>query len=260
MKTLQRLATRLYPRPWRDRYGEELAALIEDAQPGWIGTLDLVKGAIMMQARSLLQTLKPMTWAAFAGFIVAVIIGMMTLPRYAAEATFRVRLDDLRSQPLVGRLGLLRMKEALRERPELPALIQERRMYACLNTPRERLNALLADTSLQLALRGDPDAPLTITYAISYANPNPITAEAVMDAFTPLVLDITRERASSAGSTPVAILSRAKLLPDFFVPNLPRMALIGLAYGASSGLLLVFLIAAFRRFFRRRTQVNPTPA
>ena len=52
MKTLQRLATKLYPRPWRERYGEELAALIEDARPGLAGTLDLVKGAVMMRTRS----------------------------------------------------------------------------------------------------------------------------------------------------------------------------------------------------------------
>ena len=36
---------RLYPRSWRDRYGDELAALLEDRPPGPSDALDLILGA-----------------------------------------------------------------------------------------------------------------------------------------------------------------------------------------------------------------------
>ena len=39
------LLIRLYPRPWRERYGDELAALLEDRPPGPSDVLDLVLGA-----------------------------------------------------------------------------------------------------------------------------------------------------------------------------------------------------------------------
>ena len=37
---------RLYPRAWRDRYGEELAALLEDRPAGPFDVIDLVLGAL----------------------------------------------------------------------------------------------------------------------------------------------------------------------------------------------------------------------
>ena len=37
---------RLYPRAWRDRYGEELAALLEEHPASWSDQLDLIRGAL----------------------------------------------------------------------------------------------------------------------------------------------------------------------------------------------------------------------
>jgi len=46
---LTKWAARLYPRWWRERYGEEFAALLEDARPGFFGVLDVARGAMTMQ-------------------------------------------------------------------------------------------------------------------------------------------------------------------------------------------------------------------
>ncbi|MGE3344696.1 MAG: hypothetical protein AB7L71_14795, partial [Vicinamibacterales bacterium] len=43
-----RLIVRLYPRAWRQRYGDELEALIEDTGPGWRVAADVARGAAMM--------------------------------------------------------------------------------------------------------------------------------------------------------------------------------------------------------------------
>lgn len=46
---LTKWAARLYPRWWRERYGDEFAVLIEDARPGFGGTVDVARGAMAMQ-------------------------------------------------------------------------------------------------------------------------------------------------------------------------------------------------------------------
>ena len=45
-------AARFYPPSWRERYGEEFAATVEDMPaPGWAGVWDVWKGAMAMQVR-----------------------------------------------------------------------------------------------------------------------------------------------------------------------------------------------------------------
>jgi len=40
------LVLRAYPRPWRERYGAEMAALLAERQPGWWDLLDLARGGL----------------------------------------------------------------------------------------------------------------------------------------------------------------------------------------------------------------------
>src|ERR1041385_468836 len=49
MRSLIRLATTLYPRAWRDRYGEELEALLDDTGVTWRIAIDVFGGAVVMQ-------------------------------------------------------------------------------------------------------------------------------------------------------------------------------------------------------------------
>jgi cytochrome b6-f complex iron-sulfur subunit len=40
------LVLRAYPRPWRERYGVEMAALLAERRPGWLDLLDLARGGL----------------------------------------------------------------------------------------------------------------------------------------------------------------------------------------------------------------------
>jgi hypothetical protein len=51
MKKLLRLAARLYPATWRDRYGVEFQALLEEIDPGWPDIVDVLKGGLQMNLR-----------------------------------------------------------------------------------------------------------------------------------------------------------------------------------------------------------------
>jgi hypothetical protein len=41
---------RCYPRRWRERYADEVLALVEDVGIGWFGVLDLARGALRERA------------------------------------------------------------------------------------------------------------------------------------------------------------------------------------------------------------------
>lgn len=97
---LTKWAARLYPRWWRARYGEEFAALLEDARPGVFGALDVAKGALAMRVST--WSAKRFIWAGTVlGFAVGVVfttaeilgspkVSMVLVPhfdfRYTAEA------------------------------------------------------------------------------------------------------------------------------------------------------------------------------
>ncbi len=51
MKRLIRLAAKLYPGPWRDRYGEEFEALLDQAGTDGRIALNVLAGALLMQVR-----------------------------------------------------------------------------------------------------------------------------------------------------------------------------------------------------------------
>jgi hypothetical protein len=51
---LARTLLRLYPRAWRERYGEELLALIDDAGLTWRIVADVIAGATVERVRALM--------------------------------------------------------------------------------------------------------------------------------------------------------------------------------------------------------------
>jgi len=52
MKRLTKLFARLYPASWRERYADEFDALLEEVNPGWRTSLDILKGAVGMQVKT----------------------------------------------------------------------------------------------------------------------------------------------------------------------------------------------------------------
>jgi hypothetical protein len=86
MDRLTKLAATLYPRWWRERYGEEFAALLEDARPGFGGTLDVAKSAIGVRFAS--PPSKRVLWATVAlGLAGSVTAVLAVRPQYSSVAT-----------------------------------------------------------------------------------------------------------------------------------------------------------------------------
>jgi hypothetical protein len=76
---------RLYPRSWREQYGTEFAALLDDAQPRWFDIFDLLKGGLAMRVmRSRISVIAPIF--ALAGGMAALGVS------YAMPKTWKSRI------------------------------------------------------------------------------------------------------------------------------------------------------------------------
>jgi uncharacterized protein involved in exopolysaccharide biosynthesis len=94
MKPLLRIAARLYPRCWRQRYGREFDALLEDVEPGWRELIDVATGALKMQIRTL-ATIPVL--CTLAGGIVGGAIAMRTPRLFSSSATILFTAPDVAS-------------------------------------------------------------------------------------------------------------------------------------------------------------------
>jgi hypothetical protein len=103
---------RLYPRPWRERYGEEFEALLADRPPSIRHRIDIVRGAV--DARFHPELINPdhvidRWWLApFAGFgllVVALLIVLVSPERFDAYGSYRDA--SAAALPWLGAVGLL---------------------------------------------------------------------------------------------------------------------------------------------------------
>lgn len=84
------LAARLYPRDWRERYGEEFDALLEDAVADWRQLWNVTYGAFAMQLTNGMAYLKVAGWVALAGGTLALAASYRVPPRYVSSAVVRI--------------------------------------------------------------------------------------------------------------------------------------------------------------------------
>jgi len=166
-------AARCYPAGWRERYGEEFAALLEDAEPHWRDVWDVLRGALSVQLKTPAAYLKFGVAMAVIGAIAAGAASLAMPRRYVSTAVLRSAhpLDTgaalglrLKQQQLVSRNSLSEMIQ----RPGLELYPEERRRY-----PLEDLLQAMRDRDLRI--QGDP-AGVRITF--EYADP--VKAQAVV--------------------------------------------------------------------------------
>src|SRR5204862_5009704 len=92
------LTARFYPKNWRDEYGPEFNALLEDVRPGWRVLANVLGGAVKMQMTNGRGWLKLSAVMAVAGAIVAVMASFAVDRRYVSSAVMTVmpQADPLR--------------------------------------------------------------------------------------------------------------------------------------------------------------------
>jgi len=94
MKRILKTLGRLYPRAWRERYGEEFDAILEDRKPCLLDIADVLLGAFRMRVsvRHLVQIVLP---CGLAGAAIAWGIAARTPARYSSDAVVNFTSDRL---------------------------------------------------------------------------------------------------------------------------------------------------------------------
>jgi hypothetical protein len=80
---------KLYPKAWRARYGVEFACLLDGVDPRWTDVVDVLRGAAMMQLRTLSSYLKLVGAVAVAGVIVALVASFVLPGLYVSSAVIQ---------------------------------------------------------------------------------------------------------------------------------------------------------------------------
>ena len=88
MRRLAEWAARLYPEPWRRRYGAELEALLDDLDPGWRDVASLVRGGMVMRLTNPGQRMQKRMFAAGSCVVAALALAAADDLTTGSEPTF----------------------------------------------------------------------------------------------------------------------------------------------------------------------------
>jgi hypothetical protein len=253
MKRITRLLARLYPSRWRERYGDELNALLEDTKPTGRDAFDVFKGALTMQMTKG-KFLKTLLSFAVAGAILAVAISLAWPARYQSQAIIQVTPVADTAKQYMWDATLALTKQAL-SRDSLTRIIQLRNLYG-YERARRPMEQVITLMSRNIDVRPIPSAdPQLASFSIQFKYPDRFLAQAVTaDLMVRFIDDNVRDNANLEfrsnhklhSKVRLDLLDTASLPLKPVSPNKPRIGALGLVAGLLAGLTWA-LIRRLRR-------------
>jgi uncharacterized protein involved in exopolysaccharide biosynthesis len=247
MRQLILWTARLYPAVWRERYGEELDALIEDIQPEWEDLFNVLLGALRMQMTTW-NYLKIVAAVGLAGALLAGVFAFRIQERYVSTAVMRFASyghADSGRQGALDQLVELQQKVLSRKtlaeiitQPALDLYPEDRKRIPLEDVVENMRNKALRIQVAQVQNGG------VLAFVISCEYPDKLKAQAVVRE---LVTRFYRQWVATqmahgpSGPEQLEVLDPASLPERPFVPNRPMIVAIGLLGGAVLGLLAVLV-------------------
>ena len=246
MKRFAQFAGKLYPKTWRDRYGDEFEALLDDAPPGWRTAFDVVKGAFDMQ----LSTWTPrriLATAAILGAAIAFGASLAVPKQYASDITIdvsRANITGHSGNEPVGR-HLTKVINTVVSAPSLEGIIQKLGLYK-----RERetapIKAVVDEMRTAIKITPPDVADRDSRLVVRFVYPDQTIAREVDQELAGGIMDEALEQAITTRSAlPLVLqinraptLSRAALSPNAWILSV---------VGCAAGMLIGFLVLAIRR-------------
>jgi len=233
MNWIIRLAMRLYPSWWRRRYGDELAALVEDSGPTWWTVLDIGKQGLAMQIRDYRSPLYLVLGCALLGAGVGASVFAATPPRWTSASSIEVQS---RSESPEARLRAL-ASQALSD-DNLGRLVERLSLYRTDQNGQAPIDVLR---------RFRDDVSLTLTpvgFDVSFRHLDEAKARQVVENLTSLIIDANL-RAAQAGAAGSGERYRVAGPPrqERDGPNVTTL----MAFGLGAGLLVGLMVAVWRR-------------
>jgi hypothetical protein len=222
-------AARLYPLAWRERYGEEFTAMIEDLPEGrarWATVGDILRGAVFMRVRSGVMGMAVM--GGLAGLVMAAVVSMAVPDRYVTESLVRVESS-------VGDEALTAMVERTLEPEKLERVAAKYGLYG----------------------GGEAAARLQKDLRVAYVKPRADGSRAIRIGFAHGTPEVARQVASEMttallqAGTGLQLLDAPALPLAPFFPNRLNILIFGCAMGLVAGVGTGYLRMAVERFRTR---------
>lgn len=233
MRRLIPVLASMYPRPWRERYGEEFLALLEDIHPSPTTAFNIFTGAIGMQLRNwsygwMLAISAALAVAAFAALLVAV-------PKtYVSQGTLIFKRAGVFEQSDIDSLN--EIAQQVESLPNLSGLIVSQNLYSQQRSRMEFQDVIeLMRRSVKIEPAGGPGSSKMLVISFDY--PDPGIAQRVTGTLLTSLIDQSKSSPSSLQALDPASLP---LRPLRSVPSIAMAALF-------LGLLTLGLLSLFRR-------------
>ncbi|HKA01508.1 MAG TPA: hypothetical protein VKE70_33580, partial [Candidatus Solibacter sp.] len=237
LKSLIVWAVHLYPSRWRDRYRDELLALIEDAPPRTGDVWDVLQGAMLMQMTS--ETVpKIVAGFALAGVIASGVWAWKQPDKYLSTSIVRVGVEE---SGMERQQRLQRAAQEALSRNSLATILVKNKLYREARG-QEPLEHVIRDMRNSIRI-----VPHGSDIAVEFTYPDPAVAQkAARDIVTALQRADAKLELVDAASAPGAPAG----------PNRLMMIGVGLLIGLIAGMLCGGVWALTRKSTRRsRKQV-----
>jgi hypothetical protein len=249
-----RLAAKFYPPSWRQRYGVEFDALLDDSRSGWRDVVDVFTGAMRMQMST--WSYRNMTAACgLAGLVLAAGIAFQMPNRYVSRAMFHmiwnVINENSSEKPLHdGEAWNVEFKQlvdkafsrgslaAIVQRPDLDLYKQDR-----TSKPLEDVIDQMKRRDIRIDIVNTNSHAMNFVLSFNY--PDPVIAQKTAMALITRLVDANQELATKAAGRKTGasldLLDPASLPRNPTTPNRWQIAFVGLAAGVLAGILAVMV-------------------
>ena len=269
MRNAARFLIHLYPAAWRQRYGEEFQALLEDSPPSFSAFFDLLTGAIKMRLTESSFPKLALTLS-LAGLLAAWGISYLITPIYISQATLQITpmqfsesvSDAAIRQALTQRL--LQMEQEILSRTSLSAIITDPNLDLYkperASQPFEDVIQTMLHRDISITIASLPGERRSAAFIISFTYRDRTKAQRTVQA---LIAKLQEANLSAANHLDPEY--RGFNLDVLDPPSLPikparpNHSLIALD-GFGAGFLLALLIAIFRRRLRPAKSCPAQPA
>lgn len=242
MHPLTKWAAKLYPRWWRERYGEEFAVLLEDARPGLAGALDIAKGALAVQMTTW-SSKRIIALGGLLGLLFAWGLIQIRPVQYSSRAVISV-VSPHGEQAMVDAVNVAALDAFSRN--QLTGLVRALDLYK-EERQRQTLEDILENMRRNIRINPEPSDHGVDRFSVRFQNEDPIVARTVTNRLISMLID---SNVRSRGASQLTMELREAPQPGEVVSPTGwwKLGAVGAGIGvALSGLLSLLLRLRHKR-------------
>lgn len=247
MRRWIRLAVGLYPSGWRNRYGAEFGALLEDIGPSWRDFWDVLRGAIEMQVR-VWNVGKIAAACGLVGALIAAGVAFRMEDQYLSSATLRVNVVGEKADDGAASEQITKLTEQVLSRGSLSGIIQKEDLYKVTRQrePLEDIVQNMRNRDIRISSMRSPGKGTAFIVQFRYPDAN-VAQHTTRRLISMMESDLVSRQITGRFSANVEVLDPASLPGRPISPNRRVITVLGLI----GGLMIGSIFGLFK--FRSKT-------